>query len=190
MLELVGISLNDADTLLRWRNDPEVARYLYSDHAIGMAEHRAWIERQMVSETSRYWTIRYEGVPMGLAGIYDKSPHNRRCHWMFYLGNPASRGKGIGTLVEFSILDHVFRTLNYQKLSCEVLTFNESVIALHKTYGFQQECLLRRHVLKAGQWCDVIGLAILDHEWEDRRPAMIARMGQRGFSLSDLGPIT
>lgn len=181
-LELVDISVDHAELVLNWRNDPAVAEFLYSDHAISMDEHIRWIERVRAADDRRYWIINFGGVPMGVAGIYDKSDHNRRCSWMFYLANPAARGKGIGSLVEYYVIEYVFRGLGYQKLYCEVLEFNDNVTRLHLRHGFKQECLLRRHIYKNREWHNVVGLALLDDEWEAVRPEIMSRMRAKGLT--------
>jgi hypothetical protein len=39
---------SDLETLLRWRNHPDVRKCMLSQHEITLAEHRAWFDRSAV----------------------------------------------------------------------------------------------------------------------------------------------
>src|SRR5271168_3035220 len=83
----------DSEQLLRWRNLPQVARYMYTEHEISAAEHAAWFERALNDPTRRYWIIVADGVDIGLGNLYDISTTHRRCFWAFYIGDAEVRGK-------------------------------------------------------------------------------------------------
>ena len=39
------LAVTDRDRLLTWRNFPEIARWMYSDHAISAEEHARWFTK-------------------------------------------------------------------------------------------------------------------------------------------------
>jgi RimJ/RimL family protein N-acetyltransferase len=41
---LRDVTEGDRQRLLDWRNSPEVAAFMYSDHRIGQAEHDRWFD--------------------------------------------------------------------------------------------------------------------------------------------------
>ena len=45
------------------------------------------------------------------------------------------------------------------------IPFNQSVIKLHTRFGFLEEGVFRRHVLKNAMYEDVVALAIFKEEW-------------------------
>lgn len=175
----------DADRMLDWRNQPEVARWMYSDHIITAEEHARFVAAALDDPTRRYWIIELDGLPVGLANLVDISRVNRKASWAYYLADPATRGKGVGAFVEVWVLDHVFRELGLHKLCCEVLIENEAVWKMHESFGFVREALYRAHVWKAGQPRDVVGLGILADEWAAARPASAARLRDKGFAIAD-----
>ena len=63
-----------------------------------------------------------------------------------------ARGLGLGSYVEFWVIEQVFGPLGLKKLWCEVLVSNEPVWRLHMKHGFVEEARFRRHVLKDGAW--------------------------------------
>ena len=163
------LGLDDVTRVLGWRNLPEVATYMYTDHRISDAEHARWFAAAMNDETKRYWIIELDGEPVGLANLYDISILQRRASWAFYLADDRVRGKGVGSTTERFVMRHVFTELGLDKLCCEVLASNEGVVKMHERYGFQVDGVLRRHVVKAGERIDVVSMSLLRDEWATSR---------------------
>ncbi len=179
MNALRDVGAEDREKILRWRNSPEVAKYMYTDHHIGAREHERWFERILQDRTCRYWIIVCDGQDVGLANLYGLDEQNQRCYWAFYLASPDVRGKGVGSFVEYSVLRYVFEELKLRKLCCEVLGSNEAVVSIHKSFGFREEGLFREHIFKGGQSIDVVCLAMLRHEWESQKTGIESRLRQR-----------
>ncbi|MBZ5653918.1 MAG: UDP-4-amino-4,6-dideoxy-N-acetyl-beta-L-altrosamine N-acetyltransferase [Acidobacteriia bacterium] len=166
--------------ILEWRNLPKVADYMYTDHVISPEEHAAWFARVLKDPAYKYWIIVSEGEDVGLVNLYDIDPVNRRCYWAFYVVSPNVRGKGVGTYAEYTVLNYVFDELKFEKLCCEVLSFNQGVVEMHRRFGFVQEGLFRKHILKRDAFHDVVCLAILKEEWETLRPQLEPRLRAKG----------
>ena len=181
MVHLRDVQPEDKEKIREWRNLPEIARYMYTDHYITPEEHERWFQRIMSDPSYRYWIIVCDGVDVGLVNIYNLDQRNQRCYWAFYVADPNVRGKGVGSFVEYSILHYVFDELGLNKLCCEVLAFNEAVTNMHKSFGFQQEGLYREHIIKGGEPFDVVALAMLRKEWESRKPEMEERLRMKGL---------
>jgi UDP-4-amino-4,6-dideoxy-N-acetyl-beta-L-altrosamine N-acetyltransferase len=168
-VSLRELELADATRILAWRNMPEVAGYMYTDHRISEAEHARWFAAAMTDETKRYWVIQLDDMPVGLANLYDISTPHRRCYWAFYLADDRVRGKGVGSFTERYVMRHVFETMDFEKLCCEVLVTNEAVVKMHQRYGFTVDGILRQHVIKAGTRVDVATMSLLREEWASGR---------------------
>jgi UDP-4-amino-4,6-dideoxy-N-acetyl-beta-L-altrosamine N-acetyltransferase len=182
-VQLRPLAAGDRARLLAWRNQPEVARWMYSDHVISPDEHARWFEGALGDARRKYWVIESDGTPVGLANLYDIAPEHRRCSWAYYLADPSTRGQGIGAFVEFWVLDHVFGELSLNKLWCEVLIGNEPVWRLHEGFGFVREALFRDHVIKDGAPSDVVGLGMTAADWSAVREASRERLRGRGFEV-------
>ncbi|MGH6955603.1 MAG: UDP-4-amino-4,6-dideoxy-N-acetyl-beta-L-altrosamine N-acetyltransferase [Caulobacteraceae bacterium] len=186
-VDLRPLLTEDADRVLAWRNSPDVRAYMYTDHVITRAEHARWIAGVEGDEGRRYFIIEADGAPVGLANLYDIDRRHQRCAWAYYLADPAVRGLGLGSYVEYWMLEFVFEGLKLDKLWCEVLASNEPVWRLHETFGFTVEARFRGHVIKQRKRVDVLGLGMLADDWRQRRPAMAERLRQRGFEAPVLG---
>ena len=180
-VELRPLEPDDRDRILAWRNSPDVRAYMYTDHVISPEEHAAWFAGIPDDPSRTYWIITSDGAPVGLANLYDIDQRNQRCAWAYYLSDPAVRGLGLGSYVEYWVLEYVFEGLKFAKLWCEVLASNEPVWKLHETFGFQIEARFRGHVVKEGARVDVLGLGLLAEDWRANRAAMGQRLRVRGF---------
>ena len=177
------LAAEDRDRVREWRNLPEIARWMYSDHAISSAEHARWFAGALADPRRRYWIIEADSHPVGLANLYDLAPEHRRTSWAYYLADPSTRGQGIGAFVEYWMIEQVFGALKLDKLWCEVLIGNAPVWRLHEGFGFRREALFRQHVRKHDEPADVVGLGLLASDWAKVREASRARLTARGFQL-------
>jgi UDP-4-amino-4,6-dideoxy-N-acetyl-beta-L-altrosamine N-acetyltransferase len=180
----------DKDRLFDWRNSPDVAPYMYTDHLISPDEHARWFAGIAGDARRAYWIIEADGAPVGLANFYDIDRTHGRAAWAYYLAEPSVRGKGVGGYVEYWMIAQAFAPaapdgqglgLGLRKLWCEVLASNEAVWRLHQKFGFKEEARFRGHVLKGGAPQDVLGLGLLAAEWAAARPAMAQRLERMGF---------
>lgn len=176
IVRLRPLAERDKARVLAWRNSPEVAAYMYCDEPIAAEQHERWFAAARVDPARRYWIIEVDGLPSGLANLADISERHRRCSWAYYLAAPEIRGRGVGSAVEFQVIEYVFGQLGFAKLWCEVLETNDAVWRLHERHGFQCEARLRRHVAHGAERLDVLGLGLTAEDWAQRRGAMAARL--------------
>jgi UDP-4-amino-4,6-dideoxy-N-acetyl-beta-L-altrosamine N-acetyltransferase len=182
------VAPDDSARVLAWRNSPQVAAYMYTDHAISQAEHDRWFQAACAAPDRRYWIIEMDGAPVGLANLARIDEAARRCEWAYYLGEASTRGQGLGARIEYIVLRHVFETRGLNKLWCEVLLGNEAVWKLHQSFGFVREALFRAHVFKDGRFEDVVGLGMLRSDWQAARPGIEARLREKGWDPEALEP--
>ncbi len=166
MLNLRDLQFEDIEMVRNWRNSPEVANFMYSDEEISEEQQLNWWNKVSKENNSKYWIIENDNKPIGLASLTDISKLFESCYWAFYIGDNSNLGAGIGSKVEYFIINYVFDELNLNKLRCEVFTTNEKVISMHEKFGFRREAYYRQHIRKNGKWLDVVGLALLKKEWK------------------------
>jgi len=169
---LRAIRPEDKEIMREWRNSPEVSKYMYTDDHITPETHEKWFHRILSDPSCRYWIITYKDKGVGVANICDISERNKRCFWAYYIADPGVRGKGVGAVVEYEILRYVFEELKFNRLCCEVLSFNETTVKTHESFGFKKEGCFRQHICKGGVFHDVISMAILKEDWEEILPTI------------------
>ncbi|BAO63248.1 UDP-4-amino-4,6-dideoxy-N-acetyl-beta-L-altrosamine N-acetyltransferase [Pseudomonas protegens] len=163
------------------RNQQEVRKYMYTSHEISEQEHANWLSGLQGNRRQEVFVAVDAGQALGVVSLNAINALQKTADWAFYL-DAELQGKGLGSLMEFWLLDYAFNQAALDKLNCEVLASNTAVIRLHLKFGFVQEGLRRQNILKDGERIDVVLLGITRQEWQDKRPALeglIARLGQR-----------
>ncbi|WP_174301822.1 UDP-4-amino-4,6-dideoxy-N-acetyl-beta-L-altrosamine N-acetyltransferase [Caulobacter sp. S45] len=175
----------DGPRVLAWRNSPEVAAHMYSDHVIGEQEHALWLQAALTRPDRAYWIIELDGAPVGLANLVRIELEANRADLAIYLADPAVRGRGVGAAAEYLVLGHAFETRGLDKLWVEVLARNVPGWRLHESFGFTREALFRDHVRKGGVFQEVVGLGLLRREWPKAKALAEGRLA-RSWALPSL----
>jgi UDP-4-amino-4,6-dideoxy-N-acetyl-beta-L-altrosamine N-acetyltransferase len=173
---LRDLAQGDIEMVRNWRNSPDVAKYMYTENQITVEQQQAWFDSVKDNSSCKYWIISYNGNDIGVASLTGISQSLSSCYWAFYLGDAGIQGAGIGSKVEYNVLEYVFNELKLNKLRCEVITFNDKVITMHEKFGFRREAYYRQHVKKDGKWQDAVGLAMLRDEWKNYKDVMKSKI--------------
>ena len=163
MYSLRQMTESDLPTILGWRNHPDVRKNMYTQHVISWDEHAAWFHRMKDDPSKRYFVCVNGSEPVGVVGFYGIRDDHKTAEWAFYSGDVSARG--VGSQMEFLALEYAFLELGLEKLSCEVLGYNESVIAFHRKHGFRVEGVRRRQYFLNGRYEDVHLLALFRKDW-------------------------
>jgi UDP-4-amino-4,6-dideoxy-N-acetyl-beta-L-altrosamine N-acetyltransferase len=181
MIRLRAFEDADAERLLRWRNDPEVSRWMYDSHRVTPDEHARWFDRVRHDEPDhRYRVVELDGVASGTSNLTQIDPTRRSCTWGGYIA-PASIGRGIGRAALGLALVDAFEALALNRVWIEVLSDNDRALHLYESTGFTREALLRQLVWRDERPADVVGLSMLQSEWHELRTGVIdcvASMGE------------
>lgn len=166
-MRLRPMTLNDAEMVHEWRNRPQVANMMFTNDSISLDDHLRWLADKLNSDSCRYWVVEHDDRPVGVAALTEINWRNRRCSWIYYMGE-ADTPAPVGLAVEFEVMAIAFADLGFEKLTSEVLEFNDGVIRLHERLGFVREGQLRRHIHRVDGVFDVVVLSMLRSEWEVR----------------------
>lgn len=130
----------DLGMVLDWRNNPDVRRYMYSQHDIEEEEHYKWFS-DATADVSRRQLIVMEAMnAIGYVHFNDVS-EGGVANWGFYARPGAA--KGTGKKLSIVALNYAFNELNLYKVCGQVLATNTTSIALHQKLGFTLEGVLR-----------------------------------------------
>jgi UDP-4-amino-4,6-dideoxy-N-acetyl-beta-L-altrosamine N-acetyltransferase len=171
---------SDSETLLRWRNSREVARFMYNEHEISLEEHTAWLKRALSRDDASYFVITLDGADVGLVSVTEIDPRHGTCSWAIYVGEVSARARSVGAFATYSILEHVFGERELRKVSCEVLVSNPAALALYERFGFVHEGRFREQIVKPEGPVDVLRLGILEREWAELRDGHRQRLVEEG----------
>lgn len=86
------------------------------------------------------------------------------------IGEPSSRGKGLGVQMVKKILEVGFRQLKLHRIDLVVFDFNRAAIACYERAGFIKEGRLRDARRMGQEYWSLFQMSILEQEW---RPSSI-----------------
>lgn len=169
----------DLQLVLEWRNSPRIRAVMFSDQIITPEEHEAWFERQHKQQNYSSLVFEMNHHPVGIVCFTDLDTKNKKCQWGFYLG-VEGLPKGSGLCMGILGLRYGFEFLEMHKIIGEVLTFNTPSINFHKKLGFLEEGLFQKHIMKNGQYQDVLSLAMFRNLWFQKEADFNEMLGKIG----------
>lgn len=180
-VRLRDVGRRDKERLLAWRNQPNVARWMYTDHVIGAEEHARWFAHAMAAPDRRYWIIEAEDRPVGLINLYDIGRGS--AGYAYYLADETQRGGGVATIAGVAVLDHAFQALGLSRVWAEAFVENAASRGYLAALGFEEAEMLRAHAAKPGFSGDVVRLSLDADAWPAAREACRRRWAERGYAL-------
>lgn len=160
--QLRRMSVVDLEKVLSWRNHPEVRRYMFTQHEIGIDEHALWFDRVSQDSNRHLLIFESQGIASGFINIYQDTSSSI-ADWGFYISPDAP--KGTGRQLGNASLQYAFTTMRCNKLSAQVLSYNERSIRFHQNLGFKQEDILRQKYFDGKNFHDVVCFGIFSKEW-------------------------
>ncbi|PMW96602.1 UDP-4-amino-4,6-dideoxy-N-acetyl-beta-L-altrosamine N-acetyltransferase [Pseudomonas sp. FW215-R2] len=153
------------------RNQEDVRKYMYTSHEISDQEHANWLTSLKGNSRQQVFVVLKDERAVGVVSLNAINTVQKTADWAFYL-DVQLQGKGLGSVVEFWMLDYAFAEAGLEKLNCEVLASNPAVVKMHQKFGFELEGVRRQNILKDGERIDVVLLGITKDEWLSKRPAL------------------
>lgn len=153
------------------RNQEDVRKYMYTAHEISVQEHENWLKSLHGNSRQSVFIAIHEDRAAGVVSLNAINVVQKTADWAFYL-DAGLQGKGLGSLVEFWMLDYAFGEAGLEKLNCEVLETNPAVVKMHQKFGFTVEGVRRKNILRGGERLDVVLLGITKDEWLAHRPSV------------------
>ncbi len=164
-VELVPLAEEHTDFILRWRANPEVARWLCSQAAPSREEHLAWLKTLGDKRVEFVILALPERLPVGTIGLSHIDPLHRNAEYGILLGEPSFRGRGIAQAASKKILKFAFRELALHRVFLRVMAHNDAALRLYDRIGFVREGVMREQVIIGDVPRDIVVMGILESEW-------------------------
>lgn len=186
MIHLEPVAEPHRDLILGWRNQPDVARWMYTNHRISAVEHDAWFDRMVASPMHHYWILSWRSEPAGVVHLI-RDPQEYRAEWGIYVASDKLRGSGAAMGAAYLSLERAFGDLGAGRVTCEALSDNSRALGLYERVGFRREGYLRCHVSRGTEVLDVVCLGLMAAEWATLRPGLHAGLVDRGVLPPEVG---
>jgi RimJ/RimL family protein N-acetyltransferase len=173
LVDLAPPEIEDAEALAGWLNDPAVWVPFARLWPTNVEAERQWISSQPSRRDEINFVIfeKPSGRPVGLVGLRSLDAANATGRLGVLVGEPADRGRGLGTEAVKLILGHGFDFLGLRRVNLAVLADNAGAIHIYEKLGFVREGLERKAVLRGGRYADVIHMGLFAEEFRARAKA-------------------
>jgi RimJ/RimL family protein N-acetyltransferase len=158
------LEAGDIERILKWHNDPALYDHLVGAYRpVTRASVETWLaqRRAAENEVNRAICLCESDEHIGNIYLRDIDRVSGRAELHIFIGDTAHRSKGYGSAAVRQLVNHAFKELRLQRVFLLVLADNERAIRVYEQCGFEREGRLRRHVLKNGQFHDVLVMAVL-----------------------------
>ena len=141
--QYMDVTLRDFDEAdvpkkVEWINNSENNQFLHYDLPLEIDKTTQWFRNK--DNTKRLdCIIEYEGIPVGLIGLLQIDPVNRKAEYYITIGETGYKQKGIATKATKAILEYAFTELKLHKVYLTVDAQNEQAIRLYEKIGFKKE---------------------------------------------------
>lgn len=113
----------DVDRLVRWHDDPDVARY-WDDETFTHAEVVERLERDDVDA----WIVQHDEAPIGYLQVHPGGLD------MFLV--PSARGRGLGPDAARAMAEHLLASGSHARVTVDPYEWNEPAIRAWRRAGF------------------------------------------------------
>ena len=133
-LNFIDLKLEEKKMILKWRNNPNIKKYMYTKDDISLENHLKFIDSLKNSKDELYFIVKKDDQYIGVIDFV-----NIKLNESLIMGiytNPNLKGNGkilLETIINFS-----FNILKVKKIFAEVFFENERAFSLYKTYGFKE----------------------------------------------------
>ncbi|GHG69399.1 hypothetical protein GCM10010919_19310 [Alishewanella longhuensis] len=118
-----------------WRNQPQIQRNMHNASAISWQQHLSWYHSRSIDGSKPFFIFLQDGRAIGVLNF---QPHSAgTLEWGCYLGED-DVWPGSGLLLEIAALDYAASQRSVHTLYAEVLSFNHSVLKMHRLFGYRQ----------------------------------------------------
>ncbi len=168
LVDLVPFEDDYTIYLQTWMNSEAWLRARWWERREPRAEHKVkqFIQELEKSENAQLVGLQAKnGDPIGGVAWEHQWVRMRRATLWLLVGDP--RYEGTDELLDGLLMavDYNFATRNLHRLETFALALDRARIALLQRAGFAHEGTLRRHVLWAGDYVDVLVFGILERGW-------------------------
>jgi len=162
LINFINLAEKEKEMVREWRNNPDIKRWMYTDHAISQEEHCKFIENLKNDHKNYFWLVKSNtNECLGVIYFIKVDFNSKRAYFGIY-ANPDSKILGLGRLFDDTAKKIAFEILDLHTLKLEVIEDNAQVINLHKKMGFSQEGLLRDFAFKDNSWKNVVVMGMVN----------------------------
>ena len=160
---LSPVNVEDAETYVKWLNDPNITQYLDNHHnLIALTGEKEFLEKESTNEFMFAIVSGEKDELLGNIGLSHIDYKNGAANLGIFLGEEKNLGKGYGSEAIKLLLGFCFNELRLHNVMLTVYEFNERAIKAYTKCGFKE--FGRRHAARFhdGAYHDIIYMEIIN----------------------------
>ena len=130
---------DDAGPVVRWRNDPEIRRWLFTQKTLTLDAHLEWFRRPAPDRLDFIICLRKTGQPIGTLSFSSIDLARGMAEAGNMIGERAFQGKGLMTEAFALWLAFGFERLGLTLIYLRTMESNKRAIRLNEKLGFIRE---------------------------------------------------
>ena len=170
-------SASDAPSLFALLTTEEVRRFISPPPATveGVERFIARTARQRAAGTYACFAVTLRGfdTAIGIFQVRETESAFRTAEWGFAIGSPFW-GTGVFQEGAELVLEFAFNTIGAERLEARAAVLNGRGNGALQKIGAVQECMLRKSLLRNGQYLDQVLYAVVDVDWRGSHRSMTA----------------
>jgi len=164
-VSLVPLAPEHAQNMYRWMCDPAVSQNLGLRQEPSLEKTHQWIVRALGDPTVCAYAILNSGQHVGNVILDRIDNYLSSARLSVYVGEPQSRGAGVGRTGIFLALREGFETMGLHKVWLTVHAHNTPAILTYQRLGFQVEGVLRDEFIFDGERIAALYMGVLAEEF-------------------------
>lgn len=135
-------TMDDAELLYEWANDPSVRSQSFNAEPIEWETHLNWLQKRMASPDTRFYLLLENGEPIGQIR-YDRDKTGASAEIGFSVAKE-HRGKRLGIKILELTREKALQDLNCERITALVIKGNEASNKAFLRAGFEEDGLTER----------------------------------------------
>lgn len=169
VISLRPLTLADTSNIVRWRNQPEVYKNLYSQNLITEEQHTNYFHKYVETGLVRQYIIVADinGTPVDIGTVFlkDIDSISNKAEYGLFIGELQAQGKGFASLVAEETLKIAFKNLGLNRVYLTVFANNVRAQKSYEKAGFRKEGVLRQDFFDGEKYVDIICMGILKSDY-------------------------
>jgi RimJ/RimL family protein N-acetyltransferase len=155
---------SDTELLVRWRSDPEIKKWMFSQEEISRSSHLEWFHTRQ--NRIDYVICLKEGCrPIGAVNFKNIDNATNRAEAGKMIGDKSQWGKGYATEAFGMWLHFGFEHLGFQWIYIRTLSSNSANIAVNQRLGFEICCTERDVRIQPEKVVDIVTMQVKDTQY-------------------------
>ena len=133
LLNFIDLTIEEKKMILKWRNAPDIRKWMYNQDEIKLEEHLSFIESLKSKKDKLYFLVKKEEEFIGVID-FTQLVEKTSVHMGIY-SNP--KIKGNGKILLNQIIDYSFNNLEVKRIFSEAFAENDKAHILYKKFNFK-----------------------------------------------------